>query len=214
MGVLPSQTDPPLTEHTVQELLSDREEHIAMLKNQLAVAQNRMKLQADKHRVDRTFQVGEQVLLKLQPYVQASVVNHRFPKLSYKFFGPYTVLERIGCAAYKLDLPPDSKVHNVFHVSQLKPFNPDFTPVFSDIQKLVDLSVHNPQPEALLQRCLVKKGNTAIPQVLTKWTGFSSDNATWEDLYVLKQRFPLAAVWGQSASQGGEDVMAEATPKE
>ena len=50
MGVLPSQTDPPPTEQTVQEMLSDREEHIAMLKNQLAVAQNRMKLQADTKR--------------------------------------------------------------------------------------------------------------------------------------------------------------------
>jgi hypothetical protein len=31
--------------------------------------------QADRHRTDRQFQVGEKVLLKLQPYVQSSVVN-------------------------------------------------------------------------------------------------------------------------------------------
>ena len=125
-------------------MLQDRAEHITMLKEKLAVAQNRMKLQADKNRVDRHFAVGDQILLKLQPYTQSSVVNRPFPKFAYKFFGPYTILERIGTAAYKIDLPADSKVHNVFHVSQLKPYTPDHTPVFSDINKLVDLSAHSP----------------------------------------------------------------------
>ena len=107
-----SDSDPSVT-----EILQTREQHTAMLKDQLAIAQNRMKLQADRHRVDRVFQVGEQVLLKLQPYAQQSVVNRPYPKLAFKFFGPFTVLAKVGMAAYKLDLPEDSKVHNVFHVS-------------------------------------------------------------------------------------------------
>jgi hypothetical protein len=57
------------------DLIQDREQHMEMLKEQLTVAQNRMKLQGDRHRTDRVFQVGEQVLLKLQPYAQHSVVN-------------------------------------------------------------------------------------------------------------------------------------------
>lgn len=35
--------------------------------------------------------VGDQVLLKLQPYTQSSVANPPFPKLSFKYFGLYKV---------------------------------------------------------------------------------------------------------------------------
>ena len=168
-----------------------------------------MKIQADRHRTDRAFQVGEQVLLKLQPYAQHSVVNRPFPKLAFKFFGPYTITERLGSAAYRLDLPEDSKVHNVFHVSQLKAFTPDHTPVFSDVLKLVDLLASSTEPECILDRRLVKKGNTAIPLVLIKWSHFLAEAATWEDLYVVQQRFPASSAWGQVTPEGGGDVMAQ-----
>lgn len=88
-----------------------------LLKNHLAVAQNRMKVHADCNRTDRQFQVGEQVLLKLQPYAQNSVVNRPYPKLAFKFYRPFQVLERMGRAAYKLKLPDNSMIHPVFHVS-------------------------------------------------------------------------------------------------
>ena len=157
--------------------------------------------------------MGDQVLLKLQPYAQSSVVNHPYPKLAFKFFGPYKVLERIGPVAYRLELPSDSLVHPVFHISQLKPFTPNYTPVYSALPLLSDLSAADLFPEAVLDRRLVKKGNRAVPQVLVKWAHLPSTSATWEDFYVVQRRFPSALAWGQASSAAGGDVT-PATPSE
>jgi exosome complex RNA-binding protein Rrp4 len=52
-----------------------------------------MKEAADNKRSNPTFQIGERVLLKLQPYSQSTVVNMHCPKLAMKYFGPGNVLE-------------------------------------------------------------------------------------------------------------------------
>jgi len=112
VGAVP--TVPASTSNTVAEIIENRELHLQALKTNLAKAHNRMKLLADQKRQDYHFSVGDQVLLKLQPYTQSSVANRPFPKLAYKYFGPYTVQERIGNVAYRLELPEGSLIHPVF----------------------------------------------------------------------------------------------------
>jgi hypothetical protein len=77
---------PTTEQRSVQQMFTDRQIHIELLKSNLKAAQNRIKVQADRQRTDREYQVGEQVMLRLQPYAQSSMVNRPFPKLSFKFF--------------------------------------------------------------------------------------------------------------------------------
>lgn len=193
--------------------LAERANQLAILKTNLEAAQARMKANTDKHRVEREFQVGETVLLRLQPYAQASVVNRPYPKLAYKFFGPHPVLERIGKVAYRLELPPNSMIHNVFHVSQLKEYKPDYTPVFRELPTMPPLDITDTEPELILDRKLVKKGNVPVPQVLIKWKKLPAEAATWEDWEILKKRFPdVLALEQASASPGGSVTDGVGTP--
>jgi hypothetical protein len=60
------------------------------------------------------------VFLRLQPYKKNSLKAEHCQQLEPKFYGPYTVLKRVGKVAYQLAFPSHSKLHHVFHVSCLK----------------------------------------------------------------------------------------------
>lgn len=106
------------------------------------------------------------------------MLSRSYPKLAFKFYGPFSVLQKIGQAAYKLALRTHSLIHPVFHVSQLKPFTPNQQPAFSELPAVHDLGVTNLIPEQVLDRHLVKKGNHAVPQVLVKWNHVPVEGAT------------------------------------
>jgi hypothetical protein len=172
-----------------------------------------MKLLTDQKRQDFGFSVGDQVLLKLQPYTQSTLASKPYPKLAYKYYGPYTILERVGAVAYRLQLPEGALIHNVFHISQLKPFSADYTPVYDCLPQVTDLTAADTVAEVVVDRRLVKKGNTAIPQVKLTWVGLPSTTTTWEDYNMVKARFPDAPAWGQAgtSARGGVTLDGGAT---
>lgn len=163
----------------------------ALVHQHLARAQQRMKIQADKHRSERQFAVGDSVYLKLQPYVQSSLAPRSNQKLAFRFFGPFLVIAKVGSVAYKLALPASSHIHPVFHVSQVKKVVPSSVTVDQLPVSLVGFQI----PELVLQRCLDSKGNT---QALIKWSGLPPSLATWENLEAVQQAFPLSPAWGQA----------------
>jgi hypothetical protein len=79
-----------------------------------------MKLKHDKQHRALEFTVGNSVWLRLNHHTVVSVWDAGPSKLAPKFFGPYQVLERIRSMAYRLQLPPCARIHNVFHVEFLR----------------------------------------------------------------------------------------------
>ena len=197
----------------VDAMMAERATMLDAVRQHLNRAQQRMKRQADKRRSERSFNVGDYVFLKLQPYVQTSLAPRAHQKLSFRYFGPYKIVDKIGSVTYKLELPPSASIHPVFHVSLLKPAPPSSTPVSA---ALPDVDDNLQVPEAVLQRRLHPRNDGAVPQVLIKWSGLDASLATWEDAEALRQQFPEAPAWGQAGSQGGGDVTAPhlSQPKE
>jgi hypothetical protein len=104
----------------VDEVLCNREQILSTLNHNLKQAQQRMKKYADIRWTERKFELDQQVYLRLQPYRQTTVAHRQSLKLAPRFYGPFTIIRKVGAVAYELDLPKESRVHPVFHVSQLK----------------------------------------------------------------------------------------------
>ncbi|MCH95581.1 hypothetical protein A2U01_0016561 [Trifolium medium] len=146
-------------------------------------------LQATLRRSNRCFEINDFVFLKLQPYRQMSMKKHKAHKLLPKYYGPFKIIDKVGQVAYKLELPRDAAIHNVFHVSQLKKcHNPSAnnTPLIPTF--ITDIPTRI--PELILDRKMVKRGSQAATKVLVQWKDTPPDMATWEFYYDLLKQFP------------------------
>ena len=181
--------------------MQERELLTNLIHQQLTRAQQHMKSQADKGRSERSFEVGDLVYLKLQPYIQSSVASWMSQKLSFRFFGPFTILRKVGTVAYRLDLPQDCKIHPVVHVSQLKKHIPPHTQVSTDLAAIPSDSELVIMPVAFLDRHSLRYGSTSHAQVLVQWHDLPMNMATWEGLQELHRHYPTAPVWGQPGFQ-------------
>ena len=137
-----------------------------------------------------TYEVWDWVYLHLQPYQQHTLARRTCEILAPSFCGPFQVTDRIGTVAYKLQLPTDSRVQPVFHVSQFKRVHgtaPTPTTIPTQLNHDMEIKV---EPEALLG--VKKKGTQSqhVDQVLIKWRGLLASDATWEDYENIYRQFP------------------------
>ncbi|XP_075099010.1 uncharacterized protein LOC142175903 [Nicotiana tabacum] len=137
----------------VKDIILVREFKFQLAKFHLCRAQRRMQAQTNSHRSDKEFQVGDWVFVKLQPYRQSTLSISSYHKLTFKYFAPYPIIERVGLVAYKLLLPPKVQIYPILHISQLKfcydlPTKIVHPPILNLVSPLC------PLPEAVLGRRL------------------------------------------------------------
>uniref|UniRef100_A0A2N9IF31 Integrase catalytic domain-containing protein n=1 Tax=Fagus sylvatica TaxID=28930 RepID=A0A2N9IF31_FAGSY len=174
----------------VDDYLHQQQGIIGLLKENLLSAKSRMKSQADKHRLERSFQVGEWVFLRLQPFRQKSV-SRKHGKLAARFYGPFQIVEKVGVVAYRLELPEEAQIHNVFHVSCLKPKLGQSVLPIAKLPPVDSMGHLSPEPSRILdQRTIKKRRHGSATEVLVQWEGSTQEDATWELLFKLQQQYP------------------------
>lgn len=107
--------------------------------------------------------------------------------------------------AYKLELPPESRIHPVFHVSLLKQCHGNNLSNKGSLEKFGYEIEISSLPETILDVRLVAYGKT---QLLIKWEKRPLEEATWEDKDTLEEMFPsFTNIADNEVSQGeGDDT--------
>src|SRR6266403_5219079 len=105
---------------------------------------------------------------------------HQKAKLTPKCLGPFKIIQEISPVAYQLELPPNWRIHDVFHASLLTPYyetavhGPNFTRPPPD---LIDREEEYKVERIVAHRQL---GRSKRLQYLIKWKGYPKSDNTWE----------------------------------
>ncbi|GJW13880.1 hypothetical protein Tco_0018013, partial [Tanacetum coccineum] len=112
---------------TGSEIIQETTEKIIQIKSRIPAARDHQKSYADVRCEPLEFQVGDKVMLKVSPWKEVIRFGKR-GKLNPRYIGPFEILAKVGTVAYRLKLLQQLiKVHNTFHVSNLKKFLSDET---------------------------------------------------------------------------------------
>ncbi|GJW88141.1 putative reverse transcriptase domain-containing protein [Tanacetum coccineum] len=163
------------------ELIQETTEKIIQIKQRMQAARDRQKSYADLKRKPMEFQVGDKVMLKVSPWKGVVRFGKR-GKLNPRYVGPFKVLEKVGEVAYKLELPEElSRVHNTFHVSNLKKCHAD-EPLAVPLDGLhLDDKLHFvEEPVEIVGREVKRLKRSRIPLVKVRWNSKRGPEFTWE----------------------------------
>ncbi|KAA0046073.1 Transposon Ty3-G Gag-Pol polyprotein [Cucumis melo var. makuwa] len=193
----------PSKNSTVEEMLQERDIILVSLREHLRLAQEQMRLYADRKRRDVEFAVGEYVLLRIRPHRQITVRSRRNEKLAPRFFGPYEIIEKIGPVAYRLQLPENSRIHPVFHVSQLRKLVGQHENIQPTIQFVNENYTWKSEPEEVIE---YRRTGAEQWEVLVCWKGLPKYEASWESYEEMKEKFPTLHLEDKVNLKGGSNV--------
>ncbi|GJR06509.1 putative reverse transcriptase domain-containing protein [Tanacetum coccineum] len=176
---------------TGPEIIHETTEKIVQIKSRIQAARDRQKSYADLKRKPMDFQVGDRVMLKVSPWKGVVRFGKR-GKLNPRYIGPFKVLSKVGDVAYRLELPQQlSRVHNTFHVSNLKKCLSDESLVIPLDGLRIDDKLHFvEEPVEIMDREIKQLKRSRIPIIKVRWNAKRSPEFTWEREDQFKKTYP------------------------
>ncbi|GJT25443.1 putative reverse transcriptase domain-containing protein, partial [Tanacetum coccineum] len=176
---------------TGPELVQETTERIIQIKQRIQTARDRQKSYADLKHKPMEFQVGDKVMLKVLPWKGVVHFGKR-GKLNPRYVGPFKVLKKVGAVAYKLELPQElSRVHNTFHVSNLKKCYSD-DPLVVPLEGLqVDDKLHFvEEPVEIIDHEVKQLRRSRVLIVKVRWNFRWIPEFTWEREDQFRKKYP------------------------
>ncbi|GJV14931.1 putative reverse transcriptase domain-containing protein [Tanacetum coccineum] len=133
-------------------------------------------------------------IIQIKSRIQAARVERfgKRGKLNPWYVGPFKVIERVGTVAYKLELPQQlSRVHNTFHVSNLKKCLSDESLVIPLEELRIDDKLHfMEEPAEVMDHEIKQLKRSRIPIIKFRWNSKRGPEFTWEREDQFKQKYP------------------------
>ena len=164
---------------------------VVLIRKYLLTKQSRQKNYVDRMKRPVEIIVGNHVFLKVSPKKGLMCFGHS-GKISLSLIFPFEILDCIGAVAYRLALPPRlANVHNVFHVSMLRKYEPDHSHVldWGDLDINEDVTYEDQPIRVLDTRDQIFRGQS-IPLVKILWLHHGVEEATWERESEIRAKFP------------------------
>ncbi|KAJ9544902.1 hypothetical protein OSB04_024609 [Centaurea solstitialis] len=161
------------------EIIQETADKVKGIRERLKAAQDRQKSYADKKCRPIDFQVGECVMLKVSPWKGIIRFGKR-GKLSPRFQGPFTILEKVGQQAYRLELPPEMDgIHPTFDVCYLRKCLAKEESIIPLSEIRVDTGNRCvEEPEAILEKKTKKLRHKEVTMVKVQWQHHRGANVT------------------------------------
>ncbi|WVZ88990.1 hypothetical protein U9M48_035455, partial [Paspalum notatum var. saurae] len=168
------------------DLVTQAEEQVRFIQENLKRAQSRQKSYSDRRRRPLVFKEGDHVYLRVSPMKGV----HRFGvkgKLAPRYVGPFKISEKCGPVAYRLELPPRlAAVHDIFHVGAASAEEEIDT---SQVQIEPDLT-YEAGPVKVPDRKQRSTRRSTVTMYKVQWSEHTEEEATWETEEYLRTKYP------------------------
>ncbi|GKA00613.1 putative reverse transcriptase domain-containing protein [Tanacetum coccineum] len=174
-----------------KEIVQETTEKIIQIKQRIQAARDRQKSYTDLKHKPVEFYVGDRVMLKVSPWKVVVRFGKQW-KLNFRYLGPFKVLAKVRAVSYKLELPQElSRVHNTFHVSNLKKCYFD-EPLAVPLEGLhIDDKLYFvEEPIEIMDREVKRLKQSHIPIVKVRWNSRRGPEFTWKREDQFQKKYP------------------------